>query len=84
MYPQLEGGFGTMRAILPKNRKLKEMRQSLAFLQHSIRLHELIILVWSDVKNRIKNSQVMPIERWGKSGILAYSWLKIGYCGHFL
>ena len=24
----------------------------------------------------------MPIESWGKSGILAYFWLKIGYFGH--
>ena len=24
----------------------------------------------------------MPIESWGKSGVLAYFWLKIGYVGH--
>ena len=24
----------------------------------------------------------MPIERWGKSGLLAYFWLKLGYFGH--
>ena len=24
----------------------------------------------------------MPIESWGKSGVLAYFWLKIGYFGH--
>ena len=25
----------------------------------------------------------MPIQSWGKSGVLAYSGLKIGYFGHF-
>ena len=48
MYLQLEGGFGSMRAILTMlglgakmGRKLKEMRCSLwlSFLHHSIRLH---------------------------------------------
>ena len=24
----------------------------------------------------------MPIESWGKSGVLAYFWLKIDYSGH--
>ena len=24
----------------------------------------------------------MPIQSWGKSGVLAYFWLKIGYFGH--
>ena len=24
----------------------------------------------------------MPFEKWGKSGVLAYFWLKIGYFGH--
>ena len=33
-------------------------------------------------QNRIKNGRVMPIESWGKSGVLAYFWLKIGYVGH--
>ena len=30
----------------------------------------------------IWNGRVMPIESWGKSGVLAYFWLKIGYSGH--
>ena len=25
----------------------------------------------------------MPIDCWGKSGVLAYFWLKIGYFGYF-
>ena len=29
-----------------------------------------------------KNGRVMPIENWGKSGVLAYFWLNIGYFGH--
>ena len=33
-------------------------------------------------QNRAKNGRVMPIESWGKSGVLAYFWLKIGYFGH--
>ena len=30
----------------------------------------------------IWNGRVMPIESWGKSGVLAYFLLKIGYFGH--
>ena len=33
-------------------------------------------------QNRIKNDGVMPIENWGKSGVLACFLLKIGYFGH--
>ena len=33
-------------------------------------------------QNRIKNVRVMPIQSWGKSGILAYFRLKIGYFCH--
>ena len=33
-------------------------------------------------QNQIKNGRVMPIESWGKSGVLAYFWLKIGYSDH--
>ena len=33
-------------------------------------------------QNRIRNSRVMPIQSWGKSGILAYFGLRIGYFGH--
>ena len=29
-----------------------------------------------------KNGRVIPIESWGKSGILAHFWLKSGYFGH--
>ena len=32
-----------------------------------------------ECQNRIENDRVIPIESWGKSGILAYFWLKIGY-----
>ena len=33
-------------------------------------------------QNWIKNDRVMPIGSWGKSGVLAYFWLKIGYYVH--
>ena len=61
MYQQLEGGFGSMRAILPilglgeKNGSKTET---------------------------LKNGRVIPIQSWGKSGVLAYFGLKIGYFGH--
>ena len=33
-------------------------------------------------QNRIKNGRVVPIQSWGKSCVLAYFGLKIGYFGH--
>ena len=30
-------------------------------------------------RNQIKNGRVISIESWGKSGVLAYLWLKNGY-----
>ena len=54
--------------------KAKRNEIELSFLHHSIRLDELINLVVSNVK--------IPIQSWGKSGVLAYFALKIGYFGH--
>ena len=51
--------------------------KELSCLHHSIRLNELIILAWS-----AKNGRVIPIQIWGKSGVLVYCGLKIGYFGH--
>ena len=35
-------------------------------------------------QNRIKNYRVMPIQNWGKSGVLAYFGQQIGYFGHII
>ena len=56
MYKQLEGGFGSMCAILTMyglgkkmDHKLKNKKNQIELI-YSIRLDELIILVWSNVK----------------------------------
>ena len=87
MYLQLEGGFGTMRAILPMwmwGLGAKKWVKNLKISDHSAfdlsRRADHFGVV--GCQNRMKDGQVMPIQSWGKSGVLAYFWLKIGYSGH--
>ena len=84
MYPQLEGGFGSMRAILPMwglrannglKPKTKRNEVELSFLHRSIRLHDLIILVWSDVKIGYKMAELCPF----KVGAKVASWSIFGW-----
>ena len=95
VYSQLEGGFGSARAILymcglgAKNgskTETKKNEKEVSFSHHSIRLDELIIFGSSDVKIKylIKKARAMPIphSKLKKSGVLAYFGLKIGYFGH--
>ena len=57
MYQQLEGGFrlharntAHVRPRSKKGSKLYKNEIALSYFHHSIRLNELIILMWSDVK----------------------------------
>ena len=64
-----------------QNIKLKRMRYSLA-----VYTIWFVSTSWSFWCGRMsksdKNGKVMPIQSWGKSGVLAYFGLQIGYFGH--
>ena len=63
------------------SQKPKRMRYILAV--DAIRSVSISWLFWCDRMSKSdKNDRVMPIQSWGKSGVLAYFVMKIGFFGH--
>ena len=44
--------------------------------------HRASHLIVVERQNRIKSDRIMPIQSWGKSGVLVYFGPKIGHSGH--